>query len=62
MLGKFLSDETGGTSIEYGLIGALLVVALVTVLASLGTSLGSFFEAATSKINSANTPSRHVPP
>jgi len=62
MIGKFLGDETGGTSIEYGLIAALVVVAVIAALASLGTPLTSVFDAAAAKINSANPPARLVPP
>jgi len=62
MIGKFLSDETGGTSIEYGLIAALVAITVIAALASIGTSLSSFFDAATTKINSAKTPDRRVPP
>lgn len=56
MLRQFLSDETGATAIEYGLIAALVGIALITVLTSLGESLTGFFEAAKIKVDDAKTP------
>jgi pilus assembly protein Flp/PilA len=38
-LKRVLADERGATAIEYGLICAGIAVALLTILASLGTSL-----------------------
>jgi len=40
---SFLSDESGATAIEYGLIAALVSVAAITALTSLGGSLKSIF-------------------
>jgi pilus assembly protein Flp/PilA len=45
---KFLKDENGATAIEYGLIAALIAVAIVTALTTLGTNLSGLF----SKVNS----------
>lgn len=36
-------DETGATAIEYGLIAALIAVAAITAMTSLGTELSSTF-------------------
>lgn len=44
MLGKwksFVEDNSGATAIEYGLIAALIAVAIVTVLGTVGTKLGA---------------------
>ncbi|HEY1798723.1 MAG TPA: Flp family type IVb pilin [Stellaceae bacterium] len=38
-----LRDETGVTAIEYGLIAALIAVAAVTVMGTVGTNLSSTF-------------------
>lgn len=38
---KFVSDETGATAIEYGLIAALIAVAAIGSFAALGNSLTS---------------------
>ena len=40
-LNKFAKDESGATAIEYGLIAALIAVAIITVLGSVGTKLNS---------------------
>jgi pilus assembly protein Flp/PilA len=40
---KFLKDENGATAIEYGLIAALIAVAIVTALTTLGTNLSGLF-------------------
>jgi pilus assembly protein Flp/PilA len=38
-----LKDEDGATAIEYGLIAALIAVAAVTVMGTVGTNLSSTF-------------------
>ncbi len=40
---QFLSDESGATAIEYGLIAALISVAIITVLTTIGTNLVTKF-------------------
>jgi pilus assembly protein Flp/PilA len=40
---RFLSDESGATAIEYGLIAAGISVAIITVVSQLGTSLNTTF-------------------
>ena len=40
---KFAKDESGATAIEYGLIAALIAVAAVTVLGTVGTNLTATF-------------------
>ena len=40
---RFLKDESGATAIEYGLIAALISVALITGATSLGNSLSTTF-------------------
>jgi pilus assembly protein Flp/PilA len=42
-LAKFRSDESGATAIEYGLIAALISVAIIAAVTSVGTSLTSTF-------------------
>jgi pilus assembly protein Flp/PilA len=43
MIARFLRDEAGATAIEYGLIAAGISVAIITVVASLGSSLNTTF-------------------
>ena len=40
---KFLRDTKGATAIEYGLIAALIAVAAVTAMGSLGNKLATTF-------------------
>jgi pilus assembly protein Flp/PilA len=47
---RFLKDETGATSIEYGLIAAGIAVALITVLNGLGTKLKTTFSSVSSAL------------
>ncbi len=47
MLNRIFEDQSGATAIEYCLIAALVSVAAIGVLTSLGTSLGSVFNTVT---------------
>lgn len=40
---SFLSDESGATAIEYGLIAAGIALAIIAVVNSLGTNLNDKF-------------------
>jgi len=40
---SFLRDQAGATAIEYGLIAAGISVAIIAVVASLGTALNTTF-------------------
>jgi pilus assembly protein Flp/PilA len=40
---RLLRNEEGATAIEYGLIAALIAVAAVTVMGTVGTNLSSTF-------------------
>jgi pilus assembly protein Flp/PilA len=40
---SFLQNESGATAIEYGLIAAGIAVAIIAVVAGLGTSLNTTF-------------------
>ena len=42
-LNRFAKDESGATAIEYGLIAALIAVALIAILTSLGGNLKTTF-------------------
>ncbi|MFC5760106.1 Flp family type IVb pilin [Rhizobium sp. GCM10022189] len=43
LFSRFLKDESGATAIEYGLIAALISVALVAGASTLGTKIGDTF-------------------
>lgn len=40
---RFLSDESGATAIEYGLIAACISVAIIAVVQGVGSKLTSTF-------------------
>ncbi|MFY8030910.1 MAG: Flp family type IVb pilin [Devosia sp.] len=42
-LARFMNDESGATAIEYGLIAALIAVAIISAATILGTNLASVF-------------------
>ncbi|KZK96025.1 MULTISPECIES: Flp family type IVb pilin [Pseudovibrio] len=43
MFAKFLKDESGATAIEYGILAALIALAIVTAVTALGTDLSGLF-------------------
>ena len=51
---KLFKNEEGATAIEYGLIAALIAVAAITAMGSLGNTLGNTFEGVTTELNEAN--------
>jgi pilus assembly protein Flp/PilA len=47
---RLLRDDSGATAIEYGLIAALIAVAAVTVLGTVGTNLTTTFGSVASNL------------
>lgn len=43
LFNRFVADEDGATAIEYGLIAALIAVAIIAAVQALGTSLSTTF-------------------
>jgi len=43
MFARFLKDESGATAIEYGLIAALIAVAIIGGVTALGSNAGKAF-------------------
>ena len=52
---RFATDESGATAIEYGLIAALIAVAAIAAMSSLGNELGTTFNTVSNKLSSSNT-------
>jgi len=52
---KLLRDEAGATAIEYGLIAALIAVAAITAMQSLGNNLSTTFTTVSNQLASANS-------
>jgi pilus assembly protein Flp/PilA len=51
---RFLHDESGATAIEYGLIAALISVAIIAALTSVGTNLSTTFNNVASALTSSS--------
>ncbi|MCA1405834.1 Flp family type IVb pilin [Ensifer sp. IC3342] len=51
---RLLKDESGATAIEYGLIAALISVALITGAGTLGTQLDNLFQDLGGRLTNAN--------
>ena len=49
---RFAQDESGATAIEYGLIAALIAVAIIAALTTLGSSLKTTFSSVSGKLTS----------
>jgi len=46
-----IKSENGVTAIEYGLIAALIAVAIITAVTLVGTNLGTLFTAVAGKLH-----------
>ncbi|MBI1273615.1 MAG: Flp family type IVb pilin [Alphaproteobacteria bacterium] len=55
ILQRFLREETGATAIEYGLIAALISVAIVVVLGEVGTELNNTFTTVKTKLTGGSS-------
>lgn len=51
---KMLKDEQGATAIEYGLIAALIAIAAITAMTSLGQELSTTFSTVDGELATAN--------
>jgi pilus assembly protein Flp/PilA len=51
---KMLKDEQGATAIEYGLIAALIAIAAITAMTSLGDELSTTFSTVDGQLAAAN--------
>jgi len=53
-INKLIRDEAGATAIEYGLIAALIAVAAITAMQSLGNELTTTFSTVATTMADAN--------
>ncbi|MEO9613768.1 MAG: Flp family type IVb pilin [Nitratireductor sp.] len=53
LFARFVKDESGATAIEYGLIAALIAVAIMAGAGALGTSLDSKFTELSTTLDNA---------
>ena len=57
LFARFIKDESGATAIEYGLIAALISVALITGATTLGGALNDTFQNISGEMDKAKTAS-----
>jgi len=50
---KLVRDEAGATAIEYGLIAALIAVAAISAMSTLGSNLSSTFGTVSTELEGA---------
>lgn len=55
LFSRFANDESGATAIEYGLIAALVAVAIIAALSTLSTELGDTFGFISDELADART-------
>lgn len=54
LITRFVKNESGATAIEYGLIAALISVAIIGAITSLGSELSTTFTNIDGKLSTAN--------
>lgn len=55
LLNRFMREDDGATAIEYGLIAALIAVAIVAALLVLGPHLATVFGTVSTSLGAATT-------
>ena len=55
MLNRFAADESGATAIEYGLIAALIAVAIIVALQTLSPNIQTTFNYVGTQMSTATT-------
>ncbi len=53
MFARFVKDESGATAIEYGLIAALIALAIIIGAGAVGNSIGSKFNDIADELNNS---------
>jgi pilus assembly protein Flp/PilA len=53
-IARFVKDESGVTAMEYGMIAALIAVAILTALGTIGTQLNTAFTKIGTSLTTAN--------
>jgi pilus assembly protein Flp/PilA len=54
ILWRIFREESGATAVEYGLIAALIAVAIMTTVSGLGSQLKTTFSKTSSQLGAAN--------
>ena len=56
LISRFASNQSGSTSIEYGLIAAGISVAVISIVGSVGDQIRSMFSTLSSQLTTFNSP------
>ena len=56
LVARFVKDESGATAIEYGLIAALIALAIMVGAGSLGNALNAKFTTIATSVNTGTAP------
>jgi pilus assembly protein Flp/PilA len=56
LFARFVKDESGATAIEYGLIAALIAIAIIAAASTLGTNISNTFKAVADNVNVLKAP------
>ncbi|HKQ46163.1 MAG TPA: Flp family type IVb pilin [Rhizomicrobium sp.] len=56
LISRFIRDESGATAIEYGLIAALIAVAIIGAVTTVGSALIAKFNDVSTALAAAPTP------
>jgi pilus assembly protein Flp/PilA len=51
LIARFVKDESGATAIEYGLIAALIALAIITGATALGNALNAKFTSISTRVS-----------
>jgi pilus assembly protein Flp/PilA len=54
LIARFVKDESGATAIEYGLIAALIALAIITGATALGNALNAKFTSISTTVGSGS--------
>ena len=54
LVNRFYKDESGATAIEYGLIAALIALAIVAGATTLGNEIGNLFNTVGNKLKNTS--------
>ena len=55
LFARFVKDESGATAIEYGLIAALIALAIITGAGALGNAINAKFTAIGTTLNNSGS-------
>jgi pilus assembly protein Flp/PilA len=61
LVSRFMTDESGATAIEYGLIAAIVSVGIIAALGKVSKSLNSTFGSVSSALDGASTSTTTTP-